>query len=298
MGLLNFLENYATEEQCMEKFKEIRDNEGVTCKKCKSKEHYWLHGKRMYQCKKCDFRTSLRSGTVMQNSNLPFRYWFMAMYLMTGTKKAFSAKEVQRQIGHKRYQPIWEMMHKIRRAMGRRDSEYLLEGRVEVDEGFFSVATIESDKQEQKRGRGSQRKTMVLVIAESRPSKKHMKKRPTTTAGHFRMLVMPDLSKESLNKELEKTIAEGSTILCDGYSSYKSITEKYQVESTVTPASQASIKLPWVHVAIGNAKRITNGVFHKINQAYLQNYLDEFCYKLNRRLTPESNFNRLLFVVV
>ncbi|MFT6808778.1 MAG: hypothetical protein ACJA01_002009, partial [Saprospiraceae bacterium] len=28
---------------------------------------------------------------------------------------------MQRQIGHKRYEPIWFMMHKIRAAMGQRD---------------------------------------------------------------------------------------------------------------------------------------------------------------------------------
>ena len=52
----------------------------------------------------------MRSGTVMQGSKLPFRYWFIAMHLLTATKKAISALEMQRQIGHKRYQPIWEMM--------------------------------------------------------------------------------------------------------------------------------------------------------------------------------------------
>jgi hypothetical protein len=43
---------------------------------------------------------------VMQSSKLPFQYWFIAMHLMSSTKKSFSAKEVQRQLGHKRYQPI------------------------------------------------------------------------------------------------------------------------------------------------------------------------------------------------
>ncbi len=40
--------------------------------------------------------------------------------------------------------------------------------------------------------------------------------------------------------------------------------------------------LKWVHIAIGNAKRTLLGTFHKIKGKYLQNYLSEFCYKLNR----------------
>jgi hypothetical protein len=62
----------------------------------------------------------------MHNSKLSFQYWFMAMTLISSTKKSFSAKEVQRQIGHNRYQPIWEMMHKLRAVMGLRDDQYVL----------------------------------------------------------------------------------------------------------------------------------------------------------------------------
>ena len=53
---------------------------------------------------------------------------------MTSTKKTFSALEMQRQLGHKRYQPIWEMMHKLRSVMGLRDGKYTLNGVVELDE--------------------------------------------------------------------------------------------------------------------------------------------------------------------
>ena len=50
----------------------------------------------------------------MYGSKLPIQYWFMAMYLIISTKKPFSVKEAQRQLGHKRYGPILAMAHKIR----------------------------------------------------------------------------------------------------------------------------------------------------------------------------------------
>jgi len=40
---------------------------------------------------------------------------------------------------------------------------------------------------------------------------------------------------------------------------------------------------PWVHSAIGNAKKIMTGLHHSVGKDYLQSYLDEFCYKFNRR---------------
>ena len=64
----------------------------------------------------------------MHGSKLPLMYWFTAIHLMTSTKKTFSALEMQRQLGHKRYQPIWEMMHKLRSVMGLRDGKYNLDG--------------------------------------------------------------------------------------------------------------------------------------------------------------------------
>ncbi|OAV64164.1 hypothetical protein Barb4_04372 [Bacteroidales bacterium Barb4] len=54
----------------------------------------------------------------MHGSNLPFRYWFIAIHLLTGIGKSFSALELQRQLGHKRYEPIWYMLHKLGQING------------------------------------------------------------------------------------------------------------------------------------------------------------------------------------
>ena len=87
------------------------------------------------------------------------------MIIMTTTKKPISAHEMQRQLGRSRYEPVWAMMHKIRNAMGQRDSLYTLKGEVELDEGHFSVSS--KQKKKLKRGLGSQRKKPVAVMAET-----------------------------------------------------------------------------------------------------------------------------------
>tara|TARA_B110000285_G_C15054876_1_gene579004 strand:+ start:1142 stop:1441 length:300 start_codon:yes stop_codon:yes gene_type:complete len=63
------------------------------------------------QCKECSHRTTLKSGTVMENSKLSFQYWFIGMHFLSSTTKTFSAKEIQNQLGHNRYQPTWEILH-------------------------------------------------------------------------------------------------------------------------------------------------------------------------------------------
>ena len=69
------------------------------------------------------------------------------MMLLTSTKKSFSALEVQRQLGHAYYEPIWYMLNKIRYAMGKRDDNYTLSDQVELDEGFFETVPNKEDRE-------------------------------------------------------------------------------------------------------------------------------------------------------
>lgn len=61
----------------------------------------------------------------MENSDLGFKVCLWGLYLMSLTKKGFSALEIQRLIEHKRHEPIWLMPHKIRVCMGNRDDKYV-----------------------------------------------------------------------------------------------------------------------------------------------------------------------------
>ncbi len=113
MEIIKFMELFSDEKFCRKHFKETRMSQGVICKQCSNTRHYWLSGKEQFECSSCTFRTTLRSGTVMENSNLSFKIWYCAFFIMTSTKKGISAKEMQRQLNLKRYEPVWAMMHKI-----------------------------------------------------------------------------------------------------------------------------------------------------------------------------------------
>ena len=103
---IKFTAEFDSEESCRTHFKEERDKIGVICKKFSNTTHYWIKSQWSYECKVCSSRTSLRSGTVMQSSNLSFLIWYKTMFLLTATKKGFSSKEIQRQLGLKRYEPV------------------------------------------------------------------------------------------------------------------------------------------------------------------------------------------------
>ena len=304
VNLIKFIESFPDESSCRIKFKEFRDEQGVICRKCGGTDHYWLQTIEQYQCKNCKTRTTLRSGTVMQASNLPFRYWFIAIHLLTSTKKTFSAKELQRQIGHKFYEPIWMMMQKLRLTMGSRDSKYKLDKIVELDEGFFESVDTEREKDEKseprKRGRGSQKQRKVLVMASTVHDFGTIKKYGKPTKFRYvKMIVIDDLKGQTIGDKVSENIKYDTVVKTDNYSSYSKLKDQVwcHIPQKVSPKEAGKV-LPWVHTMIANAKRTLLGIHHMISIKYSQNYLDEFCYKVNRRNLGDQLFDRLLIACV
>jgi len=296
MTILEFTDYFPDEQSCRDHFKLKRETEGVFCKKCAGKKHYWLQAKEQWQCANCSFRTGLRSGTVMQASKLPFRTWYLGMLLMTFTKKGLSANEIRRQIGHKRYQSIWFMLHKIRTAMGNRDDRYLLNDMIEFDEGYFETEYPQDASL--KRGRGSERQSNVAVMAESTILENVETGKQDKHCRYFKMKVLPTHKKKDVNQEVSSTIEEQSIVFSDQSTSYIDIEDFVEMHITEksTPSTTKTF-LRWVHVAITNAKSVFEGIYQKIKGKYLQNYLDEFCYKLNRRYFGHRIFDRLTLAV-
>jgi len=218
--------------------------------------------------------------------------------MMTFTKHSVSASDLQRILDHKRYEPIWTMMHKIRMVMGNQDRPIPLQGELELDDAFFEVGDSRPEDQELKRGRGSQRQAQVLVMAESTPvvgpPKKHRKSR---ACGRFKMQVITEADSNSINYEVARHVDSQSTIISDKYSGNLRLKEVVKAhQAFVIPMAQADKVLPWVHTAIANSKRVFLDAYHRINFDYLQNYLDEFCYRLNRRKMKRSQLLESLII--
>mgnify|MGYP000123773652 CR=1 FL=1 len=301
MELARFFRNYGDEESCTQLFKEFRDRQGVICKGCKGKDHIWIRTVRKYECKSCHFQTTLRSGTILHASKLPYHYWIYAIVMMTYTKKSISALEMQRQLGHKRYEPIWAMMHKIRRSMGDRDSRYQLEELVELDDGFVKSFKDkdENDSNGNKAGRGTQENSNILVMCRVSSGKDDSKKKKDTAFRYVKMRLTLSQKAEEFEKIVEQHIDPETCLMSDGFPSFSKLDSKVKshLQLTVSPKLGGKV-LPWVHTTISNLKRQLLGVHSGVKQSYLQNYLDEFCYKTNRRYFGFKLFDRVMVAAV
>lgn len=295
MKLLDFTKKFKSEEDCKKYLRTRREKQGLVCPRCGCVHFKWKKCRESWECKECGKRISLTSGTVMHNTKLPLMYWFIAIHLLTSMRKSISAAELQRQLGHNRYQPIWEMLHKLRDVMGQRDAEYKLAGCIELDEGFFTTAIDNGTKDEPlKRGRGSQRKTKVLVMAESQPNEvENQKKKIQKRVGYLKMIVISDLKANTIDKEVVRFINEDAELTTDDSTSYIHFKDLVKLHmSQVIEPKKISKVLPWVHIAISNAKRQILDIHHDVSSELLQAYLNEFCFKHNRRYMDV--FDRLM----
>ncbi|MGB0431050.1 MAG: IS1595 family transposase, partial [Bacteroidia bacterium] len=158
MTNLEFYTTYLTEKQCLSHFKSLREEQGIVCKCCSSKDHNWNNEKKQFRCRSCGFRTGIKSNTLLENSNLPIRKWYEAFHLVTMSKKPTSAKTLERHL-NVHYETAWFLLQKIRIALGKRNRDYTMSGNIEVDECMLAVMDLSeetnSGEKPRKRGRGS-----------------------------------------------------------------------------------------------------------------------------------------------
>src|SRR5665647_3022098 len=94
----------------------------------------------------------------------------------------------------------------------------------------------------------------------------------------------------------QATVASGSVVKTDGWAGYVGLGGAGYGHLPRDTPTGADIDqwLPWSHIVLSNFKRWTLDIFHGVSPAHLQAYLDEYCYRLNRRGQREDIFRRLL----
>jgi hypothetical protein len=107
-----------------------------------------------------------------------------------------------------------------------------------------------------------------------------------------------NLKSETINQKIETGVELGTDVVTDNYSSYKKISSTVNHTAHKVDKTNANKVLPWVHKAISNAKRLLLDVHHRIDDDFLENYLNEFCYKFNRRYFQDEKMERLIIAGV
>ena len=114
--------------------------------------------------------------------------------------------------------------------------------------------------------------------------------------GRACLRVVADASADSLTAAAQATIATGSLVQTDGWNGYAGLQcAGYGHRPRNLPTGvDIDAWLPWSHIVLSNFKRWTLDIFGGVSQKHLQAYLDEYCYRLNRRGQRLDLFRRIL----
>jgi len=268
-NLREFDHRFRSEEDCREYLRQLRWPEGVRCPRCGCAESSPVRGV-LLRCRKCRQQVSVTAGTIFQDTRIPLRLWFQAMWWVTTQKNGASALGLQHILGLSRYETAWTMLHRLRRAMVRPGRD-LLAGRVEVDECY--VGGPEEDLP----GRPNLDKTLVVVAAQE----------DGVGIGRIRMRQISDASSSSLVPFVEDSVAKDSVVHTDGWLGYLPLESKgfrHEVTFLKGKKETASELLPRVHLVISLLKRWLLGTHQgAVSHKHLDYYLDEFTFRFNRR---------------
>ena len=288
--LIQFNAEFPDDDACLEAIMEMRWPGGIiTCDRCNVKRlHHRVTGRTAYACDRCGNHVYPLAGTIFEKTTTPLKLWFHAIYQMGSTKCGISAKQIQRETGVT-YKTAWRIFKQVRSLLS--DGDLQLEGpTVEVDESYYGGV------RKYNRGRsmrGDKKKTPMVAVVQR--------------GGKAVARVLPEVTSKELLKTIRRHVTPNSVIYTDERNSYRNIrrmkgpggrnlgfTHFHINHSLGRYVREGHIHTNSVEGLWSLIKRGIGGVYHSVSPEYLQNYLDEYTFRYNRRHDGNLQFKSIL----
>jgi transposase-like protein len=291
-SLREFTRRFTTEADCEEFLFQVRYPEGFVCPRCEDRRGWPLNGKRLVECAN-GHKVSLTAGTALHGTHQDLLTWFYAVFFISTFTPGISALQFQRQLGLKRYETAFKMLHKVRSMLVAPDRE-LLHREVEVDETFVGGKDPDRD------GRGGD-KALVVGGVEIIHFTELKSGKACQRSGRLRLRLVANASANSLAGFVEQEVESGAIVHTDGWDGYRRLNRSgYYHNRIVQGKGRDAIHiLPHIHRVFANLKTWLLGTHHgRTEQKYLQAYLNEYVFRFNRRFWRGPAFLRALTLMV
>jgi transposase-like protein len=277
--IADFRKQFGTDEQCYQYLADTKWKEGYMCRKCSSKEYRKGNVHLDRRCKSCGYNESVFVGTLYQSMKIPLAIAFEMVYRISVTKKGISSIALSREYDVNQ-KTSYAFKKKVQLCM-KSSGNNPLKGIVHIDE--FVIGGPDEGCP----GRSNESDKLKVCIAVEMVTDK----KGSINAGRMYALPIENYSSEELQKMFDTHISKKASIVTDKWSGYSPLKKEYTITQI---KSEKGASFPILHAIIMNLKGWIRGIHHSIEKVHLSKYLNEFCFRFNRRNLIDNIHNFIL----
>lgn len=291
-SLPQLLDFFRDEKTCTEYYENIRWAGNPVCPHCGNEKVYKTN--RGYKCadSTCYKKFTVKVGTIFENSKIPLRIWFAAIYLATTSKKGISSVQLSEQLDITQ-KTAWFLLHRVREMLKDKAPRLLGENNmVEADEAYIGG-------REQNKHHNKKRAENGITTNEGKPYKdKKVVIGIIERDGHVVLKYVPRADKSNMVSFIKKHVPKNSTIYTDEAPVYKELKKTYThntVKHALSIYVEGSVHTNTIENFWSVLKRGIYGIYHQVSDKHISRYLDEYAARFNNRtLSANEKFDKFL----
>jgi len=284
-SLFDLMDAFPDEQSCVDHLRAIRWKDGAYCPHCGSAKVYSFSDGKTFKCGDCRDRFSIKVGTIFEDTKLPLRKWFMAIWLITNHPKGIASTTLAKDLKITQ-KSAWFVLHRLRHAAATPSFREPLKGTIESDTTFIGGKEKNKHASDRKGGtQGGAGKAVVLGILE---------RDGELRAGH-----VANTKARTLQDAVRSNVAAGSAIMTDEDRAFQGLSGDYY-HHTVNHSAGEYVRHQTIHTnSIESVwallKRQIIGIHHWVSPKHLDRYVQEMTFRFNRREETVTNRMNGLF---
>ena len=272
---------FPTEQAAIDHFTAIRWANGKFCPLCGNADAArigTLTGTNTHKCYVCRKRFSIRVGTIFQDTKLPLRTWFAAVWLVRNHPKGIASTTLATDLGVTQ-KTAWFMAHRIREAQRTKSFQAPLAGYVEIDETYVGGKAANRHKGKSD-GPGTAGKTAVIGAV-------------SRDGGGFVARVIHDTTTHTLDGFAHAFVSRHAKLVStDEHAGYRLLSRTFNhgvVRHSAGEYVRGAVHTQTIEGAWSLLKRKIVGIHHWVSPKHLHRYVGEVAYAMNRREMPKGD---------